>query len=243
MVRSLLQVHNELNLGGIRDGTDKESPKKLFSNIYDPLIGHLKSKPVKMLEIGVRGGGSTRLWLSYFENIHLFTLDNGDDLTKEIVDEIPDMNKLTFIKADAYLESTLSQIPNELDVIIDDGPHTLKSQVYFLHNYINKLKGSGMMFVEDIQATHWIDDLIMAVPRKFRGCIRVVDLRRQTSVGDALVLVVHKHSKKNCEITIEGRNYNSTLSKLCASLRVRKLKYRLNRLFSKIFWKFRSKFI
>lgn len=151
------------------------------------------------------------------------------------------MNRLTFIKADAYLESTLSQIPNELDVIIDDGPHTLRSQVYFLSNYINNLKESGMMFVEDIQATHWIDNLIMAVPQKFRGCIRVVDLRRQTGVGDALVLIVHKHGKKDCEMNIDGRNYNSTLSKLCASLRLRKLRYRLNRLFSKIFWKFRSK--
>lgn len=230
-------MHNELNLGSILDGTDKESPKKFISNMYDPLLGHLKNKPLKMLEIGVRGGGSTRLWLSYFKNIHLFAVDNGTDLTKEIVDEIPNMNKLTFIKADAYLDSTLSQIPNELDVIIDDGPHTLKSQVYFLNKYINNLKESGMMFVEDVQATHWIDHLIMAAPRKFRGCIRVVDLRRQVGVGDALVLIVHKHGKKDCELNIVGRNYNSTLAKLAASLRLRKLKYQLNRQFFKIFWK------
>ncbi len=80
MVKSLLQVHNELNLGGIRGGTDKESPKKFISNIYDPLLKHLKSKPVKMLEIGISGGGSTRSWLSYFENIHFFTIDNGGDV-------------------------------------------------------------------------------------------------------------------------------------------------------------------
>lgn len=66
MVKSLLQVHNELNLGAIRDGTDKESPKKFISNIYDPLLGHRKSKPVKMLEIGVRGGGINKIMALIF---------------------------------------------------------------------------------------------------------------------------------------------------------------------------------
>lgn len=68
--QSLLSVHNAMDLGSIFGGTDKEIPKAFISNIYDPTIGHLKSTKLKMLEIGVRGGGRRNYG---FHTLKIFT--------------------------------------------------------------------------------------------------------------------------------------------------------------------------
>lgn len=63
---SLLKVHDILNLGNISGSTDKEIPKQFISKIYDPLLIPLKYKPIKMLEIGVRGGGVNQIMAKLF---------------------------------------------------------------------------------------------------------------------------------------------------------------------------------
>lgn len=135
---------------------------------------------------------------------------------------------------------TLSEIPDEFDVIIDDGPHTLISQKFFIANYCKKLSPNGIMFLEDIQALHWLDKLILAAPRNFKGCMRVVDLRTLTGIGDALVLIMHKHVSRSCNLNIKAKNHNRFLSRIASMMRLRKIKYNINRTGSKFSWKLKK---
>ena len=236
MYRSLLHAHDELKLGNGR--TDKELPKKYVSTFHNPILGHMRTRPLMMVEIGTRWGRSSNLGLLYFENIHLYIVDNGGDLTKHFVDEIPFMNIMSFINAGAYSKSTLSQIPDSLDVINNDVPHSLKSQIYFVKNFMNKLTKSGVILVEYIQATHWIGDLIMAKSQKVNGCICVVYLRRRIGVGYALMLTVHKLIRNTCKVNLKG--HSNLVSRFAALLKLRKPTYFLKRQLFKSFQKFKE---
>jgi hypothetical protein len=235
---SLLKVHDILNLGNISGSTDKEIPKQFISKIYDPLLIPLKYKPIKMLEIGVRGGGSIKLWLNFFESIELYGIDISGDVQFDIKEETPSQKKFIYISEDAYANNVFTKIPQKLDVLIDDGPHTLESQTYFVANYIGLLNNSGLLFVEDIQALHWVDNLIRAVPKGFSGCVRLIDQRKETGIGDALVLIIHNCSG-NCDIEIRTRNINILRFRLISILRVRKTHYILRRFLLKSLWKIR----
>ena len=59
-----------------------------------------------------------------YENIKIF-LNNGYDI------------------------SFVNSLPN-LDIVIDDGPHTLETQIAFINLYLPKLNPGGMLVIEDI---------------------------------------------------------------------------------------------
>jgi len=46
-----------------------------YMNIYGPIFAPLRSKPIKLLELGVLGGESLRLWRDYFWNGTIVGLD------------------------------------------------------------------------------------------------------------------------------------------------------------------------
>jgi len=237
---SLLDIHNTYKLKQLNNGgMDKEIPKKI-ARLYNPILGKFRITPIKILEIGVRVGGSTKLWLSLLQNADFYALDNGTNIFLDSIENTPILNNFTFMNLDVYSKEAVSQIPDDHDFVIDDGPHTLESQKYFIKNYIYKLKKLGIIFVEDIQASHWLDELILVIPRDFRGCIRIVDLRRETGVGDALVLVIHNCNPEDCTIEIENRDLNRKMVRLVALLRIRKISYLIKRLLLKMRWKSRN---
>jgi len=46
-----------------------------YMNVYGPIFAPLRSKPIKLLELGVLGGESLRLWRDYFWNGIIMGLD------------------------------------------------------------------------------------------------------------------------------------------------------------------------
>ena len=175
------------------------------------------------------GGGTIKLWLNFFEKIELFGIDIDATIKVDIKQCERTQKKFNFINDDAYSKNFFANIPKTLDVIIDDGPHTLDSQMFFVSNYIELLSVSGLLFVEDIQALHWVDNLMRVVPKGFNGCIRLVDLRKLTSVGDALVLLIHNCSG-NCSIKIGARDINTLGYRIISILGARKKLYIFRRL-------------
>jgi hypothetical protein len=46
-----------------------------YMNVYGPILAPLRSKPIKLLELGVLAGESLRLWQEYFWNGTIVGLD------------------------------------------------------------------------------------------------------------------------------------------------------------------------
>lgn len=79
---------------------------------------------------------------------------------------------------DAYQQSSVTFLGlshHLFDVIIDDGPHTLGSQIFFVQNYPNLLTPEGIAIVEDIQDPAHIAQLQSVLPPGFHSM--AIDLR------------------------------------------------------------------
>lgn len=61
--------------------------------------------------------------------------------------EVYETKNISIINDDAYSADVVRKLPN-LDIAIDDGPHTLDSHIKFLQLYYTKMK-NGIMVVED----------------------------------------------------------------------------------------------
>ena len=133
--------------------TDKNSYHSYIEDVYDEFFAPARNKKIKLLEIGVAYSGSVRLWKEYFTNGEIYGIDplqnnaEAREITWELVDNPVDGIKL--IVDDAYKQEVVDSLPN-FDFIIDDGPHTVKSQIECVKLYLPKLKKNGVLFIEDL---------------------------------------------------------------------------------------------
>lgn len=111
---------------------------------YSPLFESFdRSKSYNILEIGVRNGSSLKMWSDWFINSKIYGID--------IDFYMPLSSNIIFFKEDAYTEKMLNKFEDNLfDIIIDDGPHTVPSQIFTIEKYINKIKPNGKLIIEDI---------------------------------------------------------------------------------------------
>lgn len=181
----LLQKNNnyaELSPGFI---TDKEYRHRYCSQIYDELFAPYKDKQIAFLEIGIANGGSLYMWHDYFTNSLIRGVDKDKLYNHELMLKYPRIQPCI---ANAYSQEFVDSLP-ELDIVIDDGPHTVESWYDFLRLYIPKVKKGGVLVIEDIH--------LLEVLPKFKELVgdlkwAFYDLRGQTGCYDNLVFVVWK---------------------------------------------------
>lgn len=139
-------------------GTTHDYINGYYSNEFTP-IRNLK---LKILEIGVHRGSSVKLLKDWFINSEITGIDPfGYGLPEDTANDVRKMGNIRIIEDDAYTERVLDMFEdNSLDYIIDDGPHTLDSQLYSLKNWFNKLKPGGKLIIEDIQSIIDLDKLV-----------------------------------------------------------------------------------
>ena len=98
-------------------------------------------------------------------------------------------DRVEIIHADAYDVKTLDMFDNNsFDYIIDDGPHTLESQIYSVTNWISKVKQNGKLIIEDIQSEHWIGEFNKVNTHPYK----IIDLRKDKDRYDDLIYEITK---------------------------------------------------
>jgi predicted O-methyltransferase YrrM len=194
-MKTLVEICSEYNLrhdvdwdGKIFGSTDKESYHKYCSSFYDHEFIKYKTKPIKLLEIGVQKFGSMLMWNHYFTNpqaeIYGVDIDEYDSVHK-----IKGLVRLKFLKNDAYDQNFVNKLPM-FDIIIDDGPHTKESQMRFIELYLPKLNKGGVLVIEDILDFSWITDYTYMLPESYFSTI--IDARKKSNVRDSLMFIVRK---------------------------------------------------
>lgn len=121
--------------------------------IYERHFQRFRSKPVRMLEIGVYKGGGLDLWRNYF----------GPDATLTGVDIFESAKKLAgpgtdIIICDQSNTTKLEQIFKErpaYDIILDDGGHTMQQQIGSLNALFPLLAPGGVYLIEDTHTSYW----------------------------------------------------------------------------------------
>jgi hypothetical protein len=124
-----------------------------YFEIYEKYFSKYKGQPVNILEIGISHGGSLQLWKKYF----------GDQVNVYAIDINPQCKDLAEEKIKIFIGSQsdkqfLSEVARELpemDIILDDGGHTMLQQITSFEMLYLKVKEGGLYIVEDTHTSYW----------------------------------------------------------------------------------------
>lgn len=175
-------------------GTDKNTCHSYIENFYELEFEKYKYEEIDLLEIGIETGGSLKLWKEYFINSKsIIGLDILDDKIDPKYKNIPGV---TLHFCDAYNKNNSNTL-GKFDIIIDDGPHTLDSQLDFVKIYLPKLKKDGLFIIEDIQHINHFDVLIEKakqvsekIDNDFEYVVECIDLRDKKGRWDDLIFLI-----------------------------------------------------
>lgn len=179
----LLQKYN-LNSYNTLIGTDKNTAHSYIDNFYEKAFAYYKDKNPTLLEIGTACGASLFLWKKYFINGSFYGLDIYDVLKKDYFIE-----DIKYLLKDAYDLNVINSLPN-FDIIIDDGPHNLETQLILIKNYLNKLNKNGILVIEDIETENNLNILIDNIPNEYKMSYEVFDLRKIKNKNDDILLAI-----------------------------------------------------
>lgn len=116
-----------------------------YLEVYDQIFDRFRDRPIRLLEIGVLGGESLRLWQRYFPRAEITGIDialNGLD--------VPGCQ---LVECDQTDRRAIEELwPDEhFDLIIDDGSHRVADQLQSLCYLWPKLRSGGLYIVEDVE--------------------------------------------------------------------------------------------
>lgn len=127
---------------GVSCKTDKAAHGYLDS--YDVALLIWKDLPINVLEIGIQDGCSLKMWEKYFPNGMIYGADIRNRATL-------DTTRIKTFVVNQENKVQLSTLPTNLDLIVDDGGHTmLQQQVTLITLFINHLKSGGLYILEDL---------------------------------------------------------------------------------------------
>lgn len=126
-----------------------------YFEIYDRFFGrYVAHKPV-ILEIGISQGGSIDLWKKFFGEDFIYYGIDINPKCKQF--ERPGVNIFIGSQSDRkFLREVKQQIP-DLDILIDDGGHTMKQQIVTFEEMFPKIKDGGIYLCEDNHTSYWLD--------------------------------------------------------------------------------------
>lgn len=119
----------------------------MFTIIYDTFFDRYRDNHVKMLEIGILVGSSMMMWDEYFTDLEYYGVDIFDASRF-------DSSRIKTIIANQENMAELKALPKDLDIIIDDGGHTMLQQQMTLKTlFVDHLKPGGTYILEDLHTS------------------------------------------------------------------------------------------
>jgi len=123
-----------------------------YFNIYDKHFSKFRNKEILILEIGVSQGGSLQMWKNYFgENAKIYGIDINPKC-KDLEEE----NIKIFIGSQTdrkFLRQIKQTIP-KIDILIDDGGHTMSQQKTTYEELFDHIKDDGIYLCEDLHTSY-----------------------------------------------------------------------------------------
>jgi len=155
-----------------------------YYEVYDLHFRRLKDSAKNLLEIGTYAGESLLVWKEYFSNCNIYGVDNY------FKPKFKSQDRITFNLLDAYCDESVTKLSRNYDIIIDDGPHTLESQLFFVEKYLPLLSNNGIMVIEDILSLDSALRIAEAFPEDLRRFVFSIDRRVVPGVDYSSVMIV-----------------------------------------------------
>ena len=138
-----------------RNNNDKLINKWMhYFDVYDRHFRQFKGKEIVVLEIGVFQGGSLQMWKKYFgDKAKIYGVDINPNC-KALEEE----NVEIFIGSQSdrkFLRKVKESIP-PIDILIDDGGHTMLQQIITFEELFGHVKEDGVYLCEDLHTSYQV---------------------------------------------------------------------------------------
>jgi cephalosporin hydroxylase len=192
----ILEIINKHNINGFINpgGTDKEKEHS-YDLLYNSQFEKYKNNTGIILEIGVQYGGSSLLWHEYLPKFKIVMTDVLNQVHPIIWDKM-NKNRYEYINMDSFKIECINTLkvkyPEGFDIIIEDGPHTLESQIFTIKEYPKLLKDGGILVIEDIQKFEYCEIILNEINKEDFKSVEIIDLRKNKNRYDDILIVVKK---------------------------------------------------
>jgi cephalosporin hydroxylase len=120
---------------------------------YKRIVTALDREPERILEIGVKGGGSTALWKAVFPSATVVGFDIK--LPRRLASRGP-AEGVIYVQGDQADDASLAAVAAEhgpFDLVIDDGSHVSDHQAASLRSLLRHVRAGGLYVIEDVHST------------------------------------------------------------------------------------------
>jgi hypothetical protein len=126
---------------------------KHYFEIYDRHFARFRGQEITLVEFGVSEGGSLDMWKSYFgEKVRIVGVDVNPwcqrFASKGIEIVTADQADVNFLRA---FRKTFGKI----DILIDDGGHTMTQQINTFEELFPAVDENGVYLCEDLHTSYW----------------------------------------------------------------------------------------
>jgi hypothetical protein len=177
--------------------TDKNTTHS-YLEVYELFTERIKSSAKNVLEIGVWDCGGLLMFHDYFENASIYGLDifPFERLANDIQADLQQKNRIKLLlSTNAYDENVVKVFLNSairFDMIIDDGPHTLETQIFAAKFYSTLLSDTGILVIEDIGEYEHTQKIIHELPENLKKATFIIDRRHVNGRYDDIMLIIDK---------------------------------------------------
>ena len=177
------QHKSDKGTSGKKEGSIFEG-HSYISHYYENAFLTLKEKTKTVVEIGVCYGNSMKLWHDYFSNATIYGIDKRP-AWKNIGNY---NNRCKVITGNSNDISTYKEIPNDIDIVIDDGSHKLVDQIKSFGILFPKLKKGGLYIIEDIGSIDEVKKTFLDL----HSSAKIYDFRNITNRHDDVLVEIIK---------------------------------------------------
>jgi cephalosporin hydroxylase len=124
---------------------------KRYTNTYARFFAPFADQPINLLEIGIDRGGSLRLWEDFFPRASIHAIDINPRCVQYASDRVT-----VYVGSqtdDRFLEGVARE-SGRLDIVIDDGGHTMEQQLVSLRTLWPHVKPEGFYVIEDTHTSY-----------------------------------------------------------------------------------------
>ena len=124
-----------------------------YFEIYDRHFDTYRNKKITVVEFGVYHGGSLKMWRDYFgPKARIIGVDINPECKK-----FEDKNTEIYIgdQEDRDFLKKLAKKIGQIDVVIEDGGHTMKQQIHTFEEIYPYVSENGVFLIEDLHTSYW----------------------------------------------------------------------------------------
>lgn len=161
--------------------SDKSRDDHGYTKLYNLIFSPIRLTVRNVTEVGIAAGQSLQAWYRYFPQaeIHGFDVNRPHEKVQANMDRLKPRvhTHIVNILGDGVSLEELGFLPESMDVIIEDGPHSRGTQEDFLVKLFPLLRPGGIYIIEDVgqQGTKYFHEKPSLLKNKTRHILETND--------------------------------------------------------------------